>query len=259
MPSPFDSAGSVGLQPAAELGHLQRHDHVLHVLRARSARALGPQALSRAFSPCMPLVCRHHTPGPLASRLAPLPPHRMPSPSTGQEASAFNQPLSFDSSNVTDMRNMFYVRSARALGPQALSQAPCMPTLPPRTLSPASRHAHLAPHYIHAPLSTPAERKLLVRPQQAAHPLRVGGHRGLRLRWLWLGLGSGKLRVREARLESCSGSSSYLREPQQHPYRTLTVWSRLVSATAFVAFELYDARFFRALQSERVRCVDVLR
>ena len=149
------------------------------------------------------------------------------------------------------------------LAPSLLRVAPraCMPTLPPRTLSPASRHAHLAPHYIPAPLPTPAVRKLLVRHQQAAHPLRVGGHRGLRL-LCSLRLGhlafDGKLCVREARLESCSGSFSYLREPQQH-LLTLTVWSRLVSATAFVTFELYDARFLRALQSERVRCVDVLR
>ena len=122
-----------------------------------------------------------------------------------------------------------------------------MPTLPPRTLSPATLPppgTHTSPPIIYTPpFRLSAGRKLLVRPQQAAHPLRVGGHRGLRLRWLWLGLGSGKLRVREARLESCSGSSSYLREPQQHPYRTLTVWSRLVSATAFVAFELYTTRY----------------
>eukprot|EP00964_Phaeocystis_antarctica_P004952 scaffold2698_cov48-Phaeocystis_antarctica.AAC.4 len=38
-----------------------------------------------------------------------------------------------------------------------------------------------------------AVRKLLVRRQQAAHPLRVGGHLGLCLRWLWLELGSGDL------------------------------------------------------------------
>ena len=35
---------------------------------------------------------------------------------------------------------------------------------------------------------------ILVRRQQAAHPLRVGGHLGLRLCWLWPELGSGKLR-----------------------------------------------------------------
>jgi len=53
----------------------------------------------------------------------------MPSPSTRQGASAFNQPLSFDTSSVTTMYRMFKVRSARALGPQALGRAfsPCMP------------------------------------------------------------------------------------------------------------------------------------
>jgi surface protein len=45
-----------------------------YMFNVRFARALGPQALSQATSPCMPLVCRHHTPGPPASRLAPLPP-----------------------------------------------------------------------------------------------------------------------------------------------------------------------------------------
>jgi hypothetical protein len=45
---PLDSAARVGLQPAAELRHLQRHDHARHVPGALSARALGPLALSRA-------------------------------------------------------------------------------------------------------------------------------------------------------------------------------------------------------------------
>ena len=35
--------------------------------------------------------------------------------STPQDASAFNQPLSLDTSSVTDMKSMFSVRSARAL------------------------------------------------------------------------------------------------------------------------------------------------
>ena len=34
-------------------------------------------------------------------------------PSTRQHASAFNQPLSFDTSSVTNIQGMFYVRSAR--------------------------------------------------------------------------------------------------------------------------------------------------
>jgi hypothetical protein len=68
--------------------------------------------------------------------LAPPPPHAPPPPgahlapashallSTRQTASAFNQPLSFDTSKVTDMYAMFHVRSARALAPNlALSGA----------------------------------------------------------------------------------------------------------------------------------------
>ena len=39
----------------------------------------------------------------------------MPLPSTLQHAYAFNQPLSFDTSKVTNMVAMFDVRSARAL------------------------------------------------------------------------------------------------------------------------------------------------
>ena len=42
----------------------------------------------------------------------------MPALSTRQEASAFNQPLNFDTSKVTNMKEMFHVRSARALFPQ---------------------------------------------------------------------------------------------------------------------------------------------
>ena len=61
---------------------------------------------------------------------------------------AFNQPLSFDTSSVTTMYNMFGVRSARALGPQALRRAfsvhaACVPPPPQALLPPGS---HLAPH-----------------------------------------------------------------------------------------------------------------
>ena len=39
-------------------------------------------------------------------------------------AAAFNQPLSFDTSKVTDMVRMFSVRSARALAPHSLESGP---------------------------------------------------------------------------------------------------------------------------------------
>ena len=120
-----------------------------YMFYVRSARALGPQALSRAIpvhASCVPPPC---TPGPPASRLAPLPPASPALPSTRQSASAFNQPLSFDTSRVTTMSYMFQVRSARALGPQALRQAipvhaSCVPP-PHHTGPPAFRLAPLPP------------------------------------------------------------------------------------------------------------------
>eukprot|EP00964_Phaeocystis_antarctica_P133609 scaffold97822_cov51-Phaeocystis_antarctica.AAC.1 len=61
----------------------------------------------------MPLVrCRRPTPS--AFRAAPRP-ASYALLSTRQEASAFNQPLSFDTSSLTTMSYMFYVRSAHAL------------------------------------------------------------------------------------------------------------------------------------------------
>ena len=59
---------------------------------------------------------------------------------------------------------------------------------------PMSSHllVHTLPCIARPPVDS-AVRKRLVRRQQAAHPLRVGGHLGLRLCWLWLELGSGRL------------------------------------------------------------------
>jgi len=58
----------------------------------------------------------------------PRPASNVSLPSTRQYASAFNQPLSFDTSKVTDMSYMFQVRSARALAPNSLESGlpPCM-------------------------------------------------------------------------------------------------------------------------------------
>jgi len=90
------------------------------MFRVRSARALVPNSLESGLPPCMPLTPPPHALPPPGPRLAP---HRMPLPSTRQYAVAFNQPLSFDTSEVTNMYQMFNVRSARALTPQALSRA----------------------------------------------------------------------------------------------------------------------------------------
>jgi hypothetical protein len=135
---PFDSAARVGLQPATELRHLQRHVHELHVLRALRACPWPPSLLRVAPRACR-LSCRHHTTGPPASRLAPLPPASHALPSTRQLASAFNQPLSFDTSSVTTMYGMFQVRPARVplapsllrVGPHACRRCRLVPSLPP--------------------------------------------------------------------------------------------------------------------------------
>jgi hypothetical protein len=129
---PLVSAGSIGVQPAAEPQHLQRHNHATHVFCALLACPcqqplhLGP--------PCALL-----TPPPLLHAL-PLPwPACHPSSyaflSTRQGASAFNQPLSLDTSSVTTMEYMFAVHFSRApcqqpphLGP------PCALLTPPPPL-----------------------------------------------------------------------------------------------------------------------------
>ena len=77
----------------------------------------------------------------------------MPLPSTRQQASAFNQPLSFDTSNVTTMLYMFYVRSARAVAPKPwVGPSPCARRLRRRRLTPSRLPgAHLAPHRMPLP------------------------------------------------------------------------------------------------------------
>ena len=75
------------------------------------ARAIWPQS---PLGPSVHAACTATT----LHALPPLSPRVPPSTClcvTRQGASAFNQPLSFDTSSVTEMGNMFDVRSARAL------------------------------------------------------------------------------------------------------------------------------------------------
>ena len=154
---PFDPAGRVGVQPAAELRHVQRHGHERHVPGALRACPSPPSLHSRALSPCMPLVrCRRPTPSrprptPRSASYALLP--------TRQSASAFNQPLSFDTSSVTTRPAsqpfsdyMFWVRFAHALAHPQPSQPGPLPVHAARdALLPAHNSLphpgpHLAPH-----------------------------------------------------------------------------------------------------------------
>eukprot|EP00964_Phaeocystis_antarctica_P017044 scaffold9391_cov52-Phaeocystis_antarctica.AAC.1 len=95
-----------------------------NMLAVRSAHAPAPSTFTAgpSFRACR--VCA--AAGPDAF----LPPAHIPCPasyalpSTRQHASTFNQPLSFDTSSVTDMRFMFNVRSAHAPAPPALKAGP---------------------------------------------------------------------------------------------------------------------------------------
>ena len=147
----------------------------------RSARAVWPPSLESDLPRARRSRRRRLRARP-ASRPAPRPAsHAPPFDSAGCDG-VQPQPLSFDTTKVTDMGAMFYVCSARALVPKSLasdlpSASPLAPPLP--TGPPASRPAPRPPSYA-PPFRLSAGGKLPVRRQQAVHPLRVGGHLGLR-------------------------------------------------------------------------------
>ena len=119
-----------------------------YMFHVRSGRALlAPKSswvlactLHMRLSPAR-CVCRHTlpSPDPHHARLVCL-------PSTRQEASAFDQPLSLDTSSVTTMREMFSVRSTRDLPTLgSLFHAACA-TLSPDALESPARISPLFPH-----------------------------------------------------------------------------------------------------------------
>jgi len=154
---------------------------VAYMFIVRSARAVWPPSLESDLPRARRSRRRRLRARP-ASRPAPRPAsHAPPFDSAGCDG-VQPQPLSFDTTKVTDMGAMFYVCSARALVPKSLasdlpSASPLAPPLP--TGPPASRPAPRPPSYA-PPFRLSAGGKLPVRRQQAVHPLRVGGHLGLR-------------------------------------------------------------------------------
>jgi hypothetical protein len=116
-------------------------------------------------------------------------------------ASAFDQPLSFDTSRVTTMNALLL--EAKAVNPPLsfdTSRVTEMGSQDVRLrdeVQPAAQLRHV-PRHAHGRQDVRG-RSVPVCSQQVAHPLRVGRHVGLRLCWLWLELGSGKLRCAVAR------------------------------------------------------------
>ena len=119
----------------------------------RSPPCPAPNLQSRPalHAACTAVARRLPPPNPYTSPRAACPPFN-----SRQGASVFNQPLSFDTSSVTDMSGMFYVRSSpRALPPicsRALSCTLCLHR--GRPPPPARRPAYLAPHLLSTLRST---------------------------------------------------------------------------------------------------------
>ena len=94
-------------------------------------------------------------------------PHRVLSFRTRQRAKVFNQPLSFDTSRVTDMRSMLRVHFARVSCAHRLQSSPplhatCAATAPP-TILPAFQAAPRSPAS-YGPLLTRQEAKAFNQP-----------------------------------------------------------------------------------------------
>ena len=102
---PLDSAVGDVVQPAAESRHVQSHEHGVHVSGAAPRVPLPP---TRQSGPPCTLV---EMPLPRPSVCWPsMSPSQYAFLWTRQSATSFNQPLSFDTSSVTNIDYMFMVR-----------------------------------------------------------------------------------------------------------------------------------------------------
>ena len=158
------------------------------MFRVRSARAL-PAASAVGSSPRA--ACAAAAPRPPASRPA-WHSSSYAFPLNRQSASAFNQPLSFNTSSVTTMGNMFEVRSARAPASSLHSLTPLHAACAAAAPRPLASRPALSSLVLSFPLDSVGSERVVSR-QQVPHPLRMGGHLGLCVCWLWLELGSGEL------------------------------------------------------------------
>ena len=120
----------------------------------RSARALPSSACTVGAFRGVPAACATDHPTPPSRLLARMSPLLLCSPLfPRQDARAFNQPLSLDTSSVTDMRSMFMVRSARALpapstvGATLLLAPPTTPPHPPACLPACRASSYASPFY----------------------------------------------------------------------------------------------------------------
>ena len=99
---------------------------------------------------------------------------------TRQDALAFNQPLSFDTSKVTTMERMLAVRSSRVLRPgYTVGHSPILEIFPRLHTAPIPLPRISPGLFSMRPPFDLAEYICFVQRQQAPHPVCVGGQRGL--------------------------------------------------------------------------------
>ena len=168
------SARGASLQPTPQLEHLRCQGHDCHVCRVLLPAPCAPHC-SHALVHSLPYTHAVHAhrgqSPPPTSRGPPLTPYHMHVPLCAcdprQGTHKFNQPLSWDTSGVTDMDNMFRVRCylhpvPRNLYSRALSSvhAACTAqrsaaSLPPPPSPPAARRA--GPHRVYSPACDPRQ------------------------------------------------------------------------------------------------------
>eukprot|EP00964_Phaeocystis_antarctica_P068808 scaffold41714_cov51-Phaeocystis_antarctica.AAC.2 len=112
-----------------------------YMFYVRSSPCPAPNLQSRPplYAACTAVARRLPPPGPYPSPRTACPPLDSP-----QGASAFNQPLSFDTSSVTTMTYMFRVRSS----PCPARQSAVEPSLPHSAAASRPPGPHLAPHHM---------------------------------------------------------------------------------------------------------------
>eukprot|EP00964_Phaeocystis_antarctica_P033174 scaffold18824_cov49-Phaeocystis_antarctica.AAC.2 len=147
------AAGRGGLQPAAELRHVPRHEHGRHV-RGALTRACPARRTPQSRVLRVRAVCARRCPTRPSSpafRPAHLASYRTPYFRPRQAAVAFNQPVNFNTSRVTNMAGMFLVRSPRVLGPPSPPSrgssvsTPLAPATALRALAPPPSGLHTSP------------------------------------------------------------------------------------------------------------------
>jgi len=115
-----------------------------HMFIVRSARA--PASRLRTWVLCLHAACAAAARTPSRLPAPPFAARLMLSLSTRQYAHAFNQPLSWDTSSVTNMYQMFYVRSARAPASSLRTWVLCLhPACAAAAPTPSRVHARLLP------------------------------------------------------------------------------------------------------------------